>query len=109
MSKKLASCIQIQDVESHYIWKEEIQGDKEFLLFIKTKKELYKEVETEILKYHSYEVPQIISLKIDEVYKEYESWTNKALERWIYQVKLNHPFSSFQILRRLLFIKTSSK
>ena len=41
---------------------------------MKTKKDLYKEVEKEILNHHSYEVPEIISYDITNGYSKYLNW-----------------------------------
>ena len=41
---------------------------------MKSKKELYKEIENEILSVHSYETPQIICYDITDGYKGYLDW-----------------------------------
>ena len=47
------------------------------LLEMKTKKSLYKEVEQEIRKLHSYEVPEIFAEEIKEGLNEYLEWIEK--------------------------------
>ena len=41
---------------------------------MKTKKELYKEIEKVILDNHSYKVPQLVAYDIVEGYSEYLKW-----------------------------------
>lgn len=60
VSEKLAACVQILPLTSYYSWEQVIHQDSELLLLIKTRSELYPQVETAILKHHSYEVPEII-------------------------------------------------
>ena len=74
LEKRLASCCQLSSVISSYHWKGKIEHSKEYLMQMKTKKSLYKEVEQEILKMHSYETPQIIMYEIQDGYKEYLDW-----------------------------------
>ncbi len=75
--KKLAACIQISKIKSFYIWKDEFCQDKEFLLNIKAKKTNFKKIEKEIKRLHSYDVPEIISVKIYKTSKEYLEFLNK--------------------------------
>jgi len=44
---------------------------------IKTRKKLYPRLEKILLKYHSYEVPEIIALPIEKGYPEYLRWVAK--------------------------------
>lgn len=74
LEKRLVSCCQSRPIESAYHWKGKIEHSNEFLLQMKTKKELYKEVEKEILENHSYETPQIIAYDIVEGYQGYLDW-----------------------------------
>ncbi|NMU27789.1 divalent-cation tolerance protein CutA, partial [Vibrio parahaemolyticus] len=41
LDAQLAACIQTMPIESHYVWKGEICTDNEWLLVIKTRRELY--------------------------------------------------------------------
>lgn len=74
LEKRLVSCCQLSTITSSYHWKGNIEHSNEYLLQMKTKKELYKEVENEILKLHSYETPQIICYDIVDGYKDYLDW-----------------------------------
>ena len=74
ISKRLATCIQIQKIDTLYAWHGEIQNENEYLLFIKTKSNRFKKLESFIKKHHSYKVPQIIQIPITKGSKEYLSW-----------------------------------
>ena len=71
LDNKLAACIQISEVESYYMWNEEFCNDIETLLNIKTKKELFDEVQRKIKDLHSYDVPEIIEINITNTSKKY--------------------------------------
>jgi len=75
MEKRFAACINlVKDIESIYRWKGKISDEKEVLMLIKTRKKLYKSVEEEVKKLHSYEVPEIIALPIISGSKDYLYW-----------------------------------
>ncbi|MFH0702230.1 MAG: divalent-cation tolerance protein CutA [bacterium] len=75
VENNLAACVNIvQNVTSVYRWKEEIQEDSEFLLFIKTQKTLFDKVKQSIRDLHSYELPEIIMLPIENGQKNFLSW-----------------------------------
>jgi len=48
------------------------------LLIIKTKKDLYHEVELSIKALHPYEIPEIIALPIVSVSNDYAEWINSV-------------------------------
>ena len=65
VSKQLAACVNIvPGLTSIYTWKDELCNDQELLLIIKTKNNLFANVEEVIKKIHPYEVPEIISLPV---------------------------------------------
>ena len=74
LEKRLVSCCQLGDITSSYHWQGKIEHSKEYLLQMKTKKALFKEIENEILALHSYETPQIIAYDIVDGYKGYLDW-----------------------------------
>ncbi len=74
VSHKLAACVQMLPMQSCYRWKGEIVNDTEVLLLIKTRSELYQEVEATILENHSYELPEIIQIPIEQGFNPYLQW-----------------------------------
>ncbi len=74
LENRLVSCCQLSNITSSYHWKGKIEHCEEYLLQMKSKKSLYKKIEQEILKIHSYETPQIIMYDIQDGYKEYLDW-----------------------------------
>ena len=74
LNERLVSCCQLIDITSSYHWKGRIEKADEYLLQMKSKKELYKEVEKTILNNHSYETPQIVAYDIIYGYDEYLKW-----------------------------------
>ena len=72
--KKLAACIQILKINSIYKWNNKICEDKEHLLFIKTKKKNFKKVKRKIKENHSYDLPEILEIKITNTSKEYKKF-----------------------------------
>ena len=80
VGEKLASCAQISEIESFYTWENDIQNDQEFRIMFKTTKDKYKDVEKAILKIHSYDLPAIYAVDVDELYKPYGDWVNESLK-----------------------------
>jgi periplasmic divalent cation tolerance protein len=76
--KKLAACVQITKIDSVYSWDDRICEDKEYILNIKTKKENYPLIEREIKENHSYDLPEIISIKINDLSDEYKNFIKES-------------------------------
>lgn len=74
LEAKLAACVQLMPIESHYIWKGKVTESTEILLFVKTRKELFADIQTLISKIHSYETPELIQLDIGAGLPEYLNW-----------------------------------
>ena len=68
---KLAACVQLKDIESLYNWDGKLCCERETLLRIKTKKELFYKVKSKILELHSYDTPEIIELDISNISEDY--------------------------------------
>ncbi|MEI8129546.1 MAG: divalent-cation tolerance protein CutA [bacterium] len=75
VESQLAACVNIIDkMESIFSWDGEFCEEKEALLIIKTKKELFENVKLMIQKLHSYTVPEVIALPIIEADDTYLKW-----------------------------------
>ena len=74
LEKRLVSCCQINPIHSKYYWHDKQEENDEFIIHMKSKKELYKEIEKVIVDNHSYEVPQIVAYDIVEGLDSYLNW-----------------------------------
>ena len=82
VGEKLAACAQVSGpITSVYQWKGKIERDEEFYCVIKTRKDLYPEVEKTIKAVHSYEVPEIIALPILEGSPAYLDWITEVVKK----------------------------
>lgn len=82
ISKKLIACCNIiPSITSIYEWDNKLNTDEEALMIMKTRTELYEKIEAEIKKYHKYEVPEIICIKINGGSKEYLDWVDKQTKK----------------------------
>ena len=72
-NKLIASC-QVVESNSKWNWKNTRETSKEYLVFMKTKKELTKEIFEMIKKFHSYECFEFAILDIDSCNEEYLKW-----------------------------------
>lgn len=77
IEKRLVSSVQRHEVFSTWLWQEQNESQKEYILDMKTKKSLYKEVESEIKKLHTYTTPEIYATEIIEAPKDYLDWIEK--------------------------------
>lgn len=77
-NKLIACCNIIPGVVSVYEWEGEIQQENEFLMVIKTRKELFEDIKKHIQKLHSYEVPEIIEIPVTNGSESYISWLDKS-------------------------------
>ncbi|MCF7877315.1 MAG: divalent-cation tolerance protein CutA [Candidatus Omnitrophica bacterium] len=80
LNKHLCGCVNIIDsVESLFLWHGKIDREKESLLIVKTVDSLFGKLEEEILRIHPYDVPEIISFKLNNVSKPYAGWFKEEL------------------------------
>ncbi len=82
LKNRLAACVQvIGPIRSKYWWKGSIESSEEYLILIKSRKNLYKEVEDLIREIHPYEIPEIIALPVEEGLEDYLKWMSTTLRR----------------------------
>jgi periplasmic divalent cation tolerance protein len=80
VEKRLAACVNIvSGVRSIYRWKDAIEDEEEVLLVIKTSRPLFEELRNEILRLHSYEVPEVIALEVVDGSEGYLAWLDREL------------------------------
>lgn len=74
VEESLAACVGMVQQKSIYRWKGEIIEDEESLLIIKTQQDRFASLQERVLSLHSYEVPEIISARIQDGYGAYLEW-----------------------------------
>jgi len=80
ISSQLAACVNIiPGIQSVYEWEGKYCHDKERLLLIKTTKENETDLYQMIQKIHPYELPEIISLPIQNGSPDYLNWIRKKV------------------------------
>lgn len=80
VSEHLAACVNIlPGVRSVYLWQGQVESAQEQLLMIKSAKPVYPAIESAIKALHPYEVPEIISLPIEQGSDDYLQWIDSCL------------------------------
>ena len=80
VEKNLAACGNIfPKMKSVYKWNEKLQNDDETLLILKTNSSKYPLLKKLIKEKHSYKVPCILKIPIDDGNKEYLKWIEDSL------------------------------
>lgn len=74
VDKKLAACAQISEINSFYHWNGSVQNEKEFRILFKTDAKNYTPIEKLIREMHSYDLPAIHGILIDEISEPYKQW-----------------------------------
>lgn len=87
VKERLAACVNIFPIESIYRWSsstktsagkwKKIKKEREFGMFVKTKKNLAEKIINRVKELHSYKIPCIISLPIEKGNKDFLKWIKK--------------------------------
>jgi periplasmic divalent cation tolerance protein len=81
LAARLAACVNIvPGVISLYEWQGELQRGQEFLLLIKSRSEGFPELEKLVQTNHSYELPELIAVPIEEGLAPYLDWIDTQLD-----------------------------
>ena len=82
VEKGLAACVNvIPGITSFFFWEGKLCKDKEVMLLIKTTKRNLREITNNIIKIHSYSVPEILFVKIEKGDKKYLDWIRETVEK----------------------------
>lgn len=81
VEKRIAACVQIiGPLTSFFQWQGKLDSAQEYLCVIKSRNDLFQEMETIIKSMHPYEVPEILATPITKGNKDYLSWLAETLE-----------------------------
>jgi periplasmic divalent cation tolerance protein len=79
---ELAACVNITPgIESVFRWKGKLERDPEYLMLIKSTRQLFPEIKAAISKIHSYHTPEIICLPIIEGSRNYLQWVSDSVKK----------------------------
>jgi periplasmic divalent cation tolerance protein len=82
LEARLAACVQIiGPLTSLYWWQGEIEQAEEWLCLIKTRADVFADLERAIRSVHPYEVPEIIALPVAAGSADYLTWLNGEVRR----------------------------
>ncbi len=75
LDKKLIACSNIlPEMNSFYSWDGKVESSNESVLMLKSFQEKYSAIEEVVLANHSYEIPCLLTLKLENVNKQYLDW-----------------------------------
>ena len=81
VEKRLAACANlVPGISSWYWWEGKVNEDQEVLLMMKTSRDKFAALEKEVLRLHSYAVPEIVAIQIVEGSKNYLNWIEESLK-----------------------------
>jgi periplasmic divalent cation tolerance protein len=80
LKERLIACANIiGPFSSLFYWSGKIEKAEEYLIFMKSRKDLFEKLAETVKALHSYEVPEIIVLPIVEGSKAYLDWLDSCL------------------------------
>lgn len=79
VEKRLVACVNIiSDIRSIYSWQGRVCDEKEYLMIMKTRQDLFPNLQAAVKELHPYEVPEIIALPIHQGYPNYLRWIDES-------------------------------
>ena len=81
VEERLAACVNLLgQCRSVYRWQGRINHDDEVLLVVKTRRALFSKLQQRVAELHSYDVPEIIALDIQNGSPAYLDFLNNSLQ-----------------------------
>lgn len=78
IEERLAACVNILPANSIYRWEDTVEQDSEVVMFVKTRSSFSEKVIERIKSLHSYEVPCIVVLPIQQGNPDYLQWIEES-------------------------------
>ncbi|MFM2124013.1 MAG: hypothetical protein RL328_464 [Acidobacteriota bacterium] len=80
VEKKVAACVNIlPGARSIYHWQGKLEDTPEWVLLIKSRRDLFPALREAIAHMHSYEVPEVIALPVVDGSEAYLAWLDREL------------------------------
>jgi periplasmic divalent cation tolerance protein len=80
VTEKLAACVNVlPGVRSCYVWEAKLTWSDEVLLLIKTTRGRFEQLKNRVRELHSYSVPEIVGVPIEEAFDKYIAWIDESV------------------------------
>lgn len=80
VKNKLAACVNVMPgVRSCYVWEGKLTWSDEVLLLIKTTRGRFDQLQDRIKAMHSYSVPEIVGVPIEDAFDKYIVWIDESV------------------------------
>jgi periplasmic divalent cation tolerance protein len=80
VDRRVAACVNVlPKARSIYRWKEKVEEAAEWLLIIKSRRDLFDALRAEVQKLHTYEIPELIALPVVDGSEAYLAWFDAQL------------------------------
>lgn len=80
VSEKLAACVSaVPNVSSVYRWRGKVERAREVLVVVKTSMKKLERLIPRIKELHSYEVPEVLVLRVERGLPKYLKWIKESL------------------------------
>ncbi len=80
VSEKLAACVSaVPNVSSVYRWRGKVERAREVLVVVKTSMKKLERLIPRIKELHSYEVPEVLVLRVERGLPKYLKWIEESL------------------------------
>jgi periplasmic divalent cation tolerance protein len=82
LSGRVAACAQIVGpIAGSYWWKGKIEHAEEWLCIMKSRSDLYGELETVVRANHGYDVPEVMAIPVQTGLNAYLQWMDAELKK----------------------------
>ena len=80
IAEKLAACVNLlPGIRSCYVWERKLTWSEEVLLLIKTTRGRFGQLRDRVRALHSYEVPEVVSVSVDDASQSYLDWIDTSV------------------------------
>jgi periplasmic divalent cation tolerance protein len=79
VADRAAAGVQLLPIESVYRWQGEVVEDEEWLLIAKTRRDRFESVAAVVQELHSYQVPPVLMIGMDEASRTYLDWIDQSV------------------------------
>lgn len=79
INAKLAACVQLERIESFYLWQGTVQNEPEIRILFKTTPDRYEALRDTLLEHHPYDLPAIHAVQALHASQAYVEWVQTCV------------------------------